>query len=237
MVSQSRSAEEARQRFEQEKAELQRQENNQEREAEENIPQPEVPGAKPNANQMIESQSAEMTLKEFVNLKEIAGFNYSDYLAKILQILKVDTFQELLAKDEKEIAAGLLEKQDVEKLRVILKDGFKENKTIRQIENRIAEEIPLKDRITKKGSIIAASTRPNMLARTETVRVANQGLVNLYKENKIEKVRFLAALSDRTCPICESLNAQVFTINELQTGINQPPIHASCRCSLVSVIE
>ena len=179
----------------------------------------------------------EMTIKEFVNLKEISGFNYSDYLSNILKALKEDNFNELKAITEKDIENGLLNSEQIEKLRQILKDGFKKNKSISMIESEIRDNLGLTDRIKEDGSTIPASSRPNMISRTETVRLANEGLIKTYKENDIKKVSFLAALSDRTCPTCEALNGQVFEISNLNVGENQPPIHTACRCSLLSVTE
>ena len=223
-----------------------------EREEEEtNIPQPEVPGAKPNARQSLkkldiptkekpkvkQKDHADMTIKEFVNLKEFAGFTYSDYVVSILRLLNRDKFENLRAVTNEDIENGLLAAGEVSKLRVILKDGFKNNNTIREIETRIQNDMNLKDRL-KDGKLIKASQfRPNSIARTETVRIANKSLINLYGENNLTQYRFLAALSDRTCPICESLNSQVFKIKEAVEGINLPPIHVACRCSTVGVIE
>ena len=232
-----------------EQEEARREESPEREQEEEEIPQPEVPGAKPNANQSQAVVSlkqeapqtvlshADMTLQQFVNLQEIQGFNYTDFLVKILQFLNVDKFETLKAISEQDIVNGLLRTDEIERLRIILKEGFKKNKTIREIEEDIQNNIELRDRISGGKVVAAAENRPLTIARTETVRVANEGLKDLYKENGIEKVRFLAALSDRTCPICEGLNAQVFEMNELQVGINQPPIHTGCRCSLVSVVE
>lgn len=214
-----------------------------EREEEETkIPQPEVPGAKPSAKEIVgdlvkehickvhesEDIHEEMSIKEFVNIQEIQGFNYSDFLIKILQALKRDKFEELKAKTEEDIKNGLLSQSDIKKVRIILKDGFKENKTVREIQNELKDNVEFKDRYSDDKLILSKERRPNIIARTETVRLANIGLKDLFKENGIEKIRFLAAVSDRTCPICESLNGQVFNMNELQTGTNQPPIHSNC---------
>lgn len=225
--------------------------NQKERDTEENIQQPEVPGAKPRANEKVtitsvskpyqevnitEGVTTDMKLSEFVNIKEIVGFNYTDYLIKILEVLRSDPFTNLKAITEKDIADGLLPEKEVEKLRIVLKDGFKENKTVREIESEITSQVEIKDRITENGTVISSAARPNIIARTETVRLANEGLKKLYKENDIVKVRWLAALSDRTCPLCEELNGQVFEISNLEVGVNQPPLHTNCRCSLLSVV-
>ena len=214
---------------------------NKEREREEELEQPETPGAKPNANQghehtheLTEAESAQMTIREFINLHEMAGFNYSEYIAYILKLLKIEKFEDLTAITEQDISDGLMTSAEIEKLRFILRHGFRDNQTIRQIESQIRERIPLKDR-TKEGKIIIASNvRPNTIARTETVRMANKGVLELYKDNNIKQTRFLAALSERTCPICEGLNGRVYTIEQSAGMI---PIHPNCRCTWVPVVE
>ncbi len=201
-----------------------------ERKKEEQIKQPEVPGAKKTANESFEKDS---TIKEWVNLQEIAGFNYTDYLVKILNALKNDEFEFLSAKTERDLREGLLPQKEIEKLRVVLKNGFRENKPMLEIEQDIRDNVKLNDRTKGDKLIFSAAARPSNIARTETVRLSNVGLVDLFKENKIEKVRWLAALSDRTCPICEELNGKVWKINRAE----MPPAHSLCRCSLLSVLE
>lgn len=216
------------------KQEEEREAENREREEEETeIPQPEVPGAKPAAKESLKIiEPQDYMIKEWVNIKEMAGFNYTDYLVKILEVLNIDKFANLRAVTKADIVNGLLPDKEIEKLRIVLKDGFRKNQTIRDIENNIKTRVNLGDR--KIGDkIIPASVRANTIARTETVTLANKGLIKLYKENKIKKVRWLAALSERTCEECESLNGQVFNIGEGP----QPALHANCRCSLLSVVE
>lgn len=205
-----------------------------EREQEEALQQPEVPGVKPNANESFEiKEEVDYTIKEWINLKEIAGFNYTDYLIEILQVLKNDPFVDLKALTKKDIANGLLSEEDVEKLRLVLKDGFTNNQTIKEIESNIISKVQIKDRILD-DKVILATTRAISITRTETVRLANEGLLNLYRKNNIEKVRFLASISARTCPTCEELNGQVFNINDSEGMI---PVHAMCRCTWISITE
>jgi len=221
-----------------------------EQKEEEEIPQPEVPGAKPSAKskakllklkhmkgegcgqQISEAESGLMTIKQYCDLKELAGFNYSDYLVRILKRTRIDNFENLAAITKEDVANGLLTKADVNRLRYVLRDGFRQNKTIREIQKEIEESVRLKDRLKDGKVTMAKERRPNMIARTETVRLANAGLLDTYKDNKIEMVRFLAALSERTCPICEGLNGQVFNINEAEDLI---PVHSLCRCTFTSI--
>ena len=228
-----------------------------ERKKEEDLKQPEIPRQKPAAranhehsiecmhgegcgDQLTEKEAGEMTLREWTNLQEIAGFTYTDYVAAILKNLRKDQFIELVATNEKDLRLGLLPQNDIEKLRQIMQEGFRENKTIKQIENEINNSIELKDRLTineetgEEKLVSPADKRANSIARTESSRLAHIGLVDTYKSNNIKKVQFLAALSDRTCPICLDLNSQIYTINEADGII---PVHTSCRCTFIPVTE
>jgi len=243
-------------------AQTQAEEDKIRQEEEEEIQQPEVPGAKPTANQkaevkvqakakhvckedckceITEAQARDMTLAQYVNITEIAGFQYTDYLIKILQRLKSYQFEELAATDSLQLAEGLLPAREIEKLRVILRNGFKKNKTIRDIERDIERSLDLHDRTkTVDGDTrvtLSSDKRPLVIARTETVRLANAGLKDLYVENDVKQYRYLAALDDRTSAICESLNGQVFNVLDGQPGVNMPPMHANCRSTIVGLVD
>jgi len=181
------------------------------------------------------ADSGEMSVQEYVNLKEVEEFGYYDYLVNVLRRLRVDKFEDLAAKTALEVANGKFPENDITKLRNILKDGFRQNHPIKDIENNIRDNIDIKDIFKDEKITVKAELRPAMIARTETIRLANIGLVDTYVDEGIKKVRFLAALSERTCPICNNLNGQVFSIKELRIGENQPPLHPRCRCSLLSV--
>lgn len=231
------------------------------------IPQPEVPGVKrqsedsilieseqevnkekitnENVNEeeyvpLTEEQLMSMPIQEYVNIQEIPGFNYTDFLVKILQVLKLDSFTDLQALSEQDLLEGLLPKKEIEKLRVVLNNGFKKNQSIREIEKEIKDNVILKDRKQLvDGELkltLAKELRPNMIARTETVRLANEGLKNLYKENDIKEYAYLTALDERTCPICMSLDGQIFKLNQAQQGVNMPPMHPNCRCSSIAIL-
>jgi len=265
---------EARKKADAEEAELKAQEDA-DRKAEEQIKQPEVPGAKKTANQssdidknqlspdrvqlkdskavltkitecthnkLTEGQLNAMTIGKYVNLKDIAGFNYSDYLVKILLNLRTEKFSDLLAITQKDLTEGLLPSRDINKLKIILKDGFRKNKTIKQIERDIKNSINLKDRVkieedgTKKLTL-SASKRPISIARTETVRLANAGLKDMYIENDITTYRYLSAIDDRTSDICRELDGQVFLTKDGTPGVNMPPMHPMCRSSIVGLVN
>jgi SPP1 gp7 family putative phage head morphogenesis protein len=212
-----------------------------EAEKEKELKQPEVPGVRQCNHNHIKEQVKEfneMKLIEFTSLKENIGLNYSDYIKSILDVLKKDGFVNLKAVTEQDIELGMLSNNDVEKLRIILKEGFKKNKSIAEIEKDIKDYIPLKDRYTikedEKVLSQSAEVRPTSIARTETLRLANEGLIKTYADNGIQKVSWLAVLSNRTCEICEGLNGQIMTNSEYLQKRNE--IHPCCRCTALAVL-
>ena len=183
-------------------------------------------------------------IHENYTIKDWVGFNYSDYLEDVIQMTRIDTFEQLKAVTNEMKKAGLLLSNEIEKVRITFEEGFRENLTIRDIQNRLKKRIDFKDRfamskgkiMTRKGKpIIAvkAKYRANMIARTETVRLSNLGAIENYKNGGVEKVRWISAVSDRTCPQCESLNGQIFEIAKAP----RPPWHTLCRCSLSPVVD
>lgn len=234
---------------------------NPDKQKERDIKQPEVPGAKPTAkasnkvkirekNAKVEDklkehltidEARDMSIREYINLTELEGFNYSDYLIKILQRLKIDPFTDLTALNEKDLELGLFSKLEIEKMRIVLRDGFRRNKTIREIENELNRNLDIQDRfVDKDGDKVLSVTkenRPNLIARSETVRLSNMGLKDLYQENDVTEYQYLAAVDDRTSDICMSLNGRIFKTEDGQPGENMPPMHPNCRSTIVGVVK
>jgi len=73
-----------------------------------------------------------------------------------------------------------------------------------------------------------------MIARTEVVRLSNNGALKVYEKRDVEKVRWVSALSERTCDICGPMNGMVYEIKDASGVL---PIHPQCRCRFVPIIE
>lgn len=55
-----------------------------------------------------------------------------------------------------------------------------------------------------------------------------------YTEHGVEKYRFLANLDDRTCLVCGALDGKTFNVDDMQPGVNCPPMHEGCRCTTIA---
>lgn len=76
------------------------------------------------------------------------------------------------------------------------------------------------------------------LVRTECKYFANQGELASYKENGIHKYRFVGGSEGSTGSCgCEALNGQVFDVEDAVAGVNYPPIHPNCLCTVVVAFD
>ncbi len=74
------------------------------------------------------------------------------------------------------------------------------------------------------------------LIRTEMVRVGMESSLKTYADMGYELVKWVTVHDDRTCsPECEEHEGQIIRIDMAEVGINIPPIHPNCRCSIVPV--
>ena len=72
------------------------------------------------------------------------------------------------------------------------------------------------------------------LVRTECKYFANQGELLAYKENGIQKYRFIGGTEGSTHCDCALLNGRVFPVEEAVAGVNFPPMHPNCLCIVVA---
>lgn len=94
---------------------------------------------------------------------------------------------------------------------------------------KIAQEM-----VNKYGSNYKNCER---LARTEFIHLQNQATFQSYKNHNIKQYQYLADLSERTCPICGSLDGKVFDLKYKQVGVNYPVMHPNCRCTTIPYFE
>jgi hypothetical protein len=101
------------------------------------------------------------------------------------------------------------------------------------------------DRMVQRYGERYRAYRANMTARTETLRAANEGRRDAWRQyddrtrSSTEIRRFwLIAGDERTCPVCRSiplLNTEGITLDgtydSLDGPVDMPPIHPLCRCT------
>lgn len=74
--------------------------------------------------------------------------------------------------------------------------------------------------------------RAEMIARTEIAWAFNRANDAAMEMAGIDKVRYLAIIDNRTCPVCAADHDKVFS----RANAPQPPRHPRCRCQLVAEI-
>ena len=77
----------------------------------------------------------------------------------------------------------------------------------------------------------------NRLIRTETAYVSGQTTAVAYDECGIERYEFISVLDGKTSQKCSGLDGQVFKLDEMEVGVNYPPVHPFCRSSVAPVLD
>ena len=190
----------------------------------------------PNCNEKWESIS---------DIEEWLGFSYKKYLKYIEKATEAYGFDFLKGVTEAEFDAGYLNEVQISKVRNVLNEGFKKGSSMSVMAKEMDKNVGLKDLYRmedgklKTGAsglpILARSAEKRSIGivRTEVTRLANEGAVSYYKENKIKQVRWVASYGDRTCVECSGLDGQIFEINSYP----DIPLHPMCRCTLTPVTE
>lgn len=156
-----------------------------------------------------------------------------------------DELQELYTRNY-EYLEGI--SQDLsDEIRDELTRGFKEGWNPRKMARSLT------DRVNRIGK-----TRATVMARTETINAHSTATLNRFEETGVETVGITAEFSDsdddRVCPICETLDGEVYELDEARNGTFEfdpgdddpdllageyaikPPVHPQCRCSFIPVV-
>lgn len=74
-----------------------------------------------------------------------------------------------------------------------------------------------------------------MVARTAANHVSNEAAMATYKENPdiVDRWKHVSTLDARTCPVCGSLDGQIFEMGKGPV----PPQHPNCRCRAAPVVK
>jgi len=180
------------------------------------------------------------------DINEWLGFKYQDYIKYILANLKTYDFAQIKATTDTEAQAGYLSEMQINELKGILENGFKKGLSMSEMADEVDAKLGLKDlyRMTEEGDIKkgiaglpilqkAKENRSISIVRSEITRLANQGAVDYYSENGIDKVKWVASFGARTCEDCDALNGTIYDIGEEA----EMPLHPNCRCTYAPVVE
>lgn len=75
------------------------------------------------------------------------------------------------------------------------------------------------------------------LLHTEGSFIMEQGTMEAYKEDEVEKYQILATLDHKTSDTCRSQDGEVYDTDEAVTGVNYPPFHPFCRTTTTPYYE
>lgn len=166
-------------------------------------------------------KSNEMSLKEYTRR------DYSEFLPYTEAFILNYDFNEI---------KGLSVRQ-VGKLREVMITSLGQDVSVQQLADRIKSDVKVKPLQVKRVNLdgskstfqIGAERRADMIARTESVRVVNEGALGYYEKKKVKNVEWITHADERVCPVCAALEGSVYKVTE---AIGLLPAHALCRCEM-----
>ena len=75
------------------------------------------------------------------------------------------------------------------------------------------------------------------LVRTELNYVQTRAAADSIVAAEMGYYQFIAVMDNRTTPMCQSLDGEIFPIVELSQGENAPPMHVRCRSTICASID
>ena len=82
-----------------------------------------------------------------------------------------------------------------------------------------------------------AKHRAANLVLTESAYFSTKAQQDCYEELDVELQEFSATLDLRTSDICQEMDGKIFKSNEIEIGVNAPPLHGRCRSVMVPYFE
>lgn len=123
-----------------------------------------------------------------------------------------DNYSSRIWKDTDQLAKKLQQLFTVESM-----TGMSELDMAREIEQYMHDVFMLNKNIARR------------LIRTEANRFHTQAKIQQWEKMGLKHVKYVAVLDIRTSTVCKDLNGSIFAMDELETGVNCPPMHPWCR--------
>lgn len=93
----------------------------------------------------------------------------------------------------------------------------------------------MENNLMKATDITAGKAK--LLVRTESNAIFNQSVLDVINDNPLVKgYRFRAVLDSHTSKICQEHDGQFIPKDEVQPGVNYPPLHPNCRSTVTTVL-
>lgn len=95
------------------------------------------------------------------------------------------------------------------------------------------------DELTKQimDDFSVSFNNADRIARTELSYIQNQSTLDSYRAAGVTQYQYLAELDAKSCDVCGSLDGQRFDLDAAEPGVNLPPLHPNCRCTILAVLN
>lgn len=166
------------------------------------------------------------------------GVTVADSAREIRSIIGLTARQEMQIQNYRNALSG--GSQDLrDALSRALRDGRYDRTLLRAINEEKALTQAQIDALTQRYRERMLNYRADMVARTETVRAANSGQRETWRQARQQGLlpdgvlrEWEVSGDDRTCDTCDGLDGETAALDEaFAGGYEAPPAHPNCRCT------
>ena len=113
---------------------------------------------------------------------------------------------------------------------------------LKQVKTELITGIILGKNSRAIGNAIQSTTgtakwRARAIARTTLTEVSKESETRVMRELGVKRYRYRATLDERTCPVCGRMDGKTYNLDEEKAGVNSPPMHINCRCTVSVVVS
>jgi len=181
-------------------------------------------------------------------LQELWRYGHTEVQAELKQYKYVGILtgkaMENLLKNKSFHIAGIARDDILKEAKTILysgaKNGLSADEIMFELDKYFQQYIGSPGIETRDGKLLTPYHLENIV-RTNFSDAYNQGRLDMMRDPDVRSVvtggMFSAVMDDRTTPICQSLDGQVFEIGDPDLGRFTPPLHYLCRSTVVPITK
>jgi SPP1 gp7 family putative phage head morphogenesis protein len=91
------------------------------------------------------------------------------------------------------------------------------------------------DRIA--GAMGSSTSAAMRIVRTETTAISTTAEIETYRQLGMKEYEYLSTLDSRTSSVCRDMDGSTIKLEDINIGVNAPPLHPNCRSTIIPVVE
>ena len=184
---------------------------------------------------LIEDTAAELAQEQYLhalyNIEQYSGFQFPFSQLSSARIAKMLA----MPVNGADISTALW-RQDIDtgfQIRRVLSNMFTTGRPPQDFAKELQRIIGRRD---AEGNLSGKTYEAYRLLYNESAHISEQANLQALRDDGIEQYEVSATLDTHTCGVCQQQDGKVYETAKGVEGVNMPPFHVNCRCTIVPYI-